>query len=81
MQIESYGPGMPLKEVLSRIRIKKGDRIRVRTVNEAGKIMGYTNATVVAVYRRYVLLDMGKYKECHLIVDIYFNPKGIYERL
>lgn len=71
----------PLQEVLKNARIKVGDRIRVRTVTDGGRITGHVNATVVAVYARHVLLDMGKYKESHSIVDIYFNPKGIYERL
>lgn len=81
MQMEENKPGISLQEVLKNARIKVGDRIRVRTVTDGGRITGHVNATVVAVYARHVLLDMGKYKENHSIVDIYFNPKGIYERL
>ena len=81
MQGEEYRPGISVREVLDRARIKVGDKIKVKTVNDRGVISGYVIATVVAVHSRHVLLDMGKYKESHLIVDIYFNSKGIYERL
>lgn len=81
MQMEGNKPGIPFQEVLKNARIKVGDKIRIRTITDGGKITGHVNATVAAVNKRHVLLDMGKYKESHSIVDIYFNPKGIYERL
>ena len=81
VQLEKGGLRITFQKILKEISIKAGDRIRINEINDGGKFEGYVIATVVAVYERYVLLDMGKFKECRLIVDIYFDKKGIYKML
>ena len=74
-------PAFLFKEIRSQIHIKVGDKIRVKRLNDNGRISNTVVATVVQVYPRFTVLDFGKYRESHLLVDIYFNEKGIYGRL
>lgn len=76
-----YRPALHFAEVKSRINIKVGDKIRVKTLSDRDMITGTMIATVVGVYSRFAVLDFGKYRESHLLIDIYFNERGLYERL
>ena len=81
MKIEEHRPDFPLHEVMGRVRIKVGDKIRIKTLSDKDTIVGSKIATVVQVYPRFVVLDFGEYKESRSVMDIYFNQRGLYERL
>lgn len=81
MKIEEHRPAFPLPSVMGRVRIKVGDKIRIKTLSDKDTIVGSKIATVVQVYPRFVVLDFGEYKESRSVMDIYFNQRGLYERL
>ena len=74
-------PGFHFEEVMSQIHIKVGDKIRVKTLSDKDTIVGSAVGTVIKVYPRFAVLDFGKYRESRLLIDIYFNTRGLYERL
>lgn len=76
-----HRPGFLLAEVMAQIHIKTGDKIKVKVLSDRDTIIGSAVGTVVQVHLRFALLDFGKYRESHLLIDIYFNSRGLYERL
>ena len=76
-----HRPGFLLAEVMEQIQIKVGDKIRIKVLSDRDTIVGTAVGTVVQVYPRFVVLDFGKYRESHLLIDIYFDGRGLYERL
>lgn len=79
--MEHGRPTFHLDEILRRVRIQVGDKIRVKTLSDKDTIIESSVATVVQIYPRFVVLDFGKYRECRSVLDIYFNQRGLYDRL
>lgn len=78
---EEHRPAFLLGEILGRVRIQVGDKIKVKTLSDKDTIIGAKEATVIQVYPRFVVLDFGAYRESRSVMDIYFNQRGLYERL
>ena len=79
--MEHGRPAFQLNEILRRVRIQVGDKIRVKTLSDKDTIIESSMATVVQIHPRFVVLDFGKYRECRSVLDIYFNQRGLYDRL
>lgn len=70
--------GINYSYIRKKLDIKPGDIIRIDRYSENGRFETKQAATVLKVYPTYVLLDMGRYKECRQLVDLFINDRLIY---